>query len=148
LVSGKTRILVIDDNRSLVRLMEGVLQKAGYEVLTAYDGLEGLAKALNGKPNLIILDIIMPEMDGYEVCRRLQRHPMTASIPVLMLTVKGKVDQTVETAKQINFQSRVQDRNEAFDAGAVEFMTKPVTAAQLVKRVKAILWLGTGPQTE
>lgn len=140
-MSPKVRILVIDDNRSLVRLYERLLQKAGYEVLTAFDGLEGLWKALNKKPDLIILDIIMPKMDGYEVCRRLKGNPATADIPVLILTRKGSLagPDSVKT-KRLDH-DRVQDRLSGFEAGAMDFLSKPVTDRELLNRVRGLLWL-------
>jgi DNA-binding response OmpR family regulator len=141
------RILIVDDNESLVHMMEGVLQKQGFSVLTAFDGRQGVATARKEKPDLIILDIIMPEMDGYSACRLLQRNRATASIPILMLTVKGRVDQDVERDKQRTFQGQLEDRNQAFDAGAIEFLSKPVTANQLISRVKALLWLNASARS-
>ena len=136
---SKARILVIDDDPSLVLIVERVLQTKGFEVLTAFNGLEGLQKAREEKPDLIILDIIMPRMDGYEVCRRLQNDPATAAIPVLMLTVKGRTGGRIADARR--FDTRVQDRARGFDVGATEFLSKPITAKELVKRVKALLWV-------
>ncbi|MBC8249813.1 MAG: response regulator [Anaerolineales bacterium] len=139
-MSSKPRILVVDDNRALVRVIEGILQKEGFGVLTAFDGVEGLRKAREEKPALIILDIIMPEMDGYEICRQLQSDPDTAAIPVLMLTVKGRLD--VSSAEdERRFNAHVEERVAGFEAGALEFLTKPVTAKELVKRVKGALWI-------
>jgi len=137
----KRRILVVDDNRSLVRVIERLLQKAGYEVYTAFDGLEGLHKALGGKPDLIILDIMMPKMDGYEVCRRLKGNLYTADIPVLMLTRKGKVDGPRVKNAYLH-EVGVQERIRGFEVGAVEFLSKPVTAKELLARVESLLWLG------
>jgi len=144
-MSSKARVLIVDDNHSLVRVAERVLQKAGFEVLTAFDGLEGLRKAQEEKPNLIILDIIMPKMDGYEVCHRLKTGPATADIPVIMLTVKGKTaTSAVEADDERLFHTRVQDRARGFDAGAIEFLSKPIKAKELVKRVRAVLYWGGG----
>ena len=139
-MKSKTRILVVDDNHSIVRIIEQVLQNQGYQVLTAFDGDEGLKKAQQEKPDLIILDIVMPGMDGYAVCRHLQRERATASIPVIMLTVKGQVEElnTLEDKKALVI--RVQERMAGYDAGAVEFLSKPITAKQLIERVKRVLW--------
>ena len=121
---SKARILVIDDNRSLVRVYERLLQKEGYVVFTAYDGEDGLRKARWDKPDLIILDIIMPKMNGYEVFRRLKSDPDIADIPVLMLT-------------------RVKERPTGLnDVVALDFLSKPVAAKEMLDRVKALLWLG------
>ncbi len=142
-MATKTRILVVDDDRPTVMIISSVLKKHGYEVFTAYDGLNGLKIAREMHPHLIVLDIMMPLMDGYEVCRRLHSDPDTAKIAVLMLTAKGGIDENVN--RQYEFASRVQDRLKGFDVGATEFLTKPVKAKELVKRVKAVLWAGGFP---
>ncbi|HLF29298.1 MAG TPA: response regulator [Anaerolineae bacterium] len=138
-MDAQPRILVIDDNRSLVRLIEGILRKEGYQVRTAFDGLDGLEKAQKEKPDLLILDIVMPLMDGYEVCRLLQQNPDTASIPVLMLTVKGQVDDPHLSEDTLG--SHIQERMAGYEVGAAEFLSKPVKAKELVDRVKKLLWL-------
>ncbi len=137
-MGAKARILVVDDNRLTVMIISSVLKEYGYEVFIAYDGMAGLEKAREVKPHLIILDIIMPKMDGYQVARRLRRDSETADIAVLILSAKGGVDEDVKQAHQ--FASRVQDRLEGFDSGAIDFMTKPVKAEDVAKRVKALLW--------
>ena len=143
-MGAKARILVVDDDRPMVMLISIILKKHGYEVFTAYNGLTGLKKAREVKPDLIILDIMMPIMNGYEVCRRLQSNPDTAGIAVLMLTAKGRIDiPRVETKRR--FHSRVQERMEGFDVGAVEFLSKSVKAKELVKRVESVLWAGDFP---
>lgn len=141
--SGKTpRILVVDDNQSLVRIMEGVLQKRGYQVLTAYNGFEAIGLALHNKPDLIILDIEMPGIDGYRVCQRLQKSELTAKIPILMLTVKGQVDAPGMPDKR-TFEMRLWERNRGFEAGATEFISKPIRAQDLIERVERLLWIDT-----
>ena len=135
---GKARILCIDDDRPTVTIISMVLKKEGYEVFTAYDGHDGIKQALATKPNLIILDIMMPDIDGFEVCKRLKKDEVTSNIAVLMLTAKGGVDENIKESWR--FASKVVDRNKGFDVGAVEFLTKPVKAKDLVQRVKAVLW--------
>ena len=138
---GKARILVVEDNRSLVRVYERLLQKEGYEVLTAFDGLEGLQKALKEKPDLIILDIIMPKMDGYEVCRYLKRNPDTATIPVLILTRMGSLGGPDSEKSKRHYYERTKEQLAGFDVGAMDFLSKPVTAKEMLERVKGLLWL-------
>ena len=136
------RVLIVDDDRSVVRMLQLVLQQAGFQVLTAFDGHEGLRKAWEERPDLIILDIVMPEIDGYRVCRALQSKPETENIPVLMLTVKGQVDSTKEQ-NSILVSRRIQERLAGYDAGATEFLSKPLKAAEVVAQVKKILGLTT-----
>ena len=138
-MNEKACILVVDDNTSLVRLAAVLLEKSGYKVLSAFDGQAGLRIAREELPDLIILDIVMPKMDGYEVARLLQDDPRTSSIPLLMLTVKGQVDDP-ELGEQA-LEQGIQERMDAYEAGAVEFMSKPIKAKELLGRVQAILWL-------
>lgn len=140
---GKARILCIDDDHPTVTIISGVLHKEGYEVFTAFDGHDGLKKAGDLKPDLIILDIMMPDIDGFEVCKRLKNDERTANIAVLMLTAKGGVDENIKESWR--FASKVVDRNKGFDVGAMEFLTKPVKAKDLVQRVKAVLWASGFP---
>ncbi len=135
---GKARILCVDDDIAQLTVMAGILKTDGYEVETAKSGTDGIAKAREWKPGLIILDIMMPGMDGYEVCRHLKRDPETEHIAVLMLTAKGGVDEPVDHAYELA--GKVKDRLKGFDSGAIEFLTKPVKAKDLLQRVKAILW--------
>ena len=145
--SNPTSILIVDDNHSLVHILDGVLQREGYKTLTAYDGEEALAKARQEKPDLIILDIVMPKMDGYTVCRHLQQDPETAAIPILMLTVKGQLDERPDPAMDTQYYDKgIQERMTGFAVGATEFMSKPVSARELLRRVKSLLWLDSvGP---
>lgn len=137
-MGGKARILVVDDDRPTVMIISSVLKKHGYNVFTAFDGYHGLRKAREEKPHLIILDIMMPRINGYQVARRLKRDPETANIAVLMLSAKGGVDQDVKKARE--FSTRVHDRLEGFDSGALDILTKLVKAKDVAKRVKALLW--------
>ncbi len=82
-MSSKPSILIVDDNRALVLGAERILQKEGYRVLTAFDGMEGLHKALSEKPDLILLDIIMPRLDGFQVLNSVRKH---SNVPVIMFT--------------------------------------------------------------
>lgn len=117
------KILVVDDDINALKLIGYTLHKEGYEIIAAQSGQEALAKAQEERPQLVILDIMMPHMDGYEVCRRLRATPQTAQLPVIMLTAKGQVE----------------DKVAGFEAGADDYLTKPVIPAELVARVKALL---------
>ena len=92
--SGK-RILVVDDERHIVRLIEVNLQRAGYEVIKAYNGREALEKARSENPDVVVLDAMMPGMDGFAVLKNLKADPATAHIPVIMLTTKGQDEDAV-----------------------------------------------------
>jgi CheY-like chemotaxis protein len=127
----KQRILVVDDNRALLLVAQRVLQKVGFDVLTASDGLDGLEKAQAEKPDLIILDISMPVMDGYEVCRKLKSDPGTAYIPIIILSAKGEIDEK-RTAPAVG----LKEVYSAYNLGANNFLTKPVTADALLDAVK------------
>ena len=142
-MNSKGCILVVDDNRSVVRIIEVLLQREGFETLTAFDGLEALQKAREEKPDLIILDIVMPRMDGYEVCRLLQDDADTASIPILMLTVMGQLDDPTLGDQAIK--THVRERMKGFEAGAVDFLSKPIKAKELLDRVKTSLWFDSFP---
>lgn len=117
------KILIVDDDIDSLKLIGLMLQRHGYEVVAANAGNQALSKALADHPDLIILDIMMPDMDGYEVCRRLRANPETRSIPIIMFTAKTLVD----------------DKVAGFEAGADDYLTKPTHPAELASRVKAIL---------
>lgn len=119
----KSRILVVDDEPEAVELVEFNLKQAGYEVAAAADGAEALKKAHGWLPNLIVLDLMLPEVDGLEVCKMLRRDPATAAVPVIMLTAK---------AAEI-------DRVLGLELGADDYITKPFSPRELVLRVKNIL---------
>ena len=116
-------ILVVDDEPSIVRLVTATLESKGYEVIPAYDGEEALVKVKHHRPDLIILDIMMPHMDGREARKRLLEDPETAEIPVIHLSAVGDFE------KQLN----------AVEGGITDYVTKPFTPADLAERVKDIL---------
>ncbi len=118
------KILVIDDNADLLQMVRMLLeQRGGHEVILSAEGEDGIAKALANPPDLAIVDVMMPGMTGYEVCKRLRKEPSTAEMPIIILTARG---QPV-------------DREAALAAGANEYLAKPVTMAQLLERVNALL---------
>jgi two-component system alkaline phosphatase synthesis response regulator PhoP/two-component system response regulator VicR len=117
------KILAVDDERSVIRLIQVNLERAGYEVAAAYDGREALEKIGQEKPDLIILDVMMPFVDGFEVLRNVKANPETNGIPVIMLTV------------------RAQDADilHGYETGAVRYLTKPFGATEIVTAVTDVL---------
>jgi len=119
----KPRILVVDDEPEAVELVEFNLKQAGYAVTTAADGAEALKKARAQTPDLIVLDVMLPEMDGFEICKTLRLDATTAKVPIIMLTAK---------AAEI-------DRVLGLELGADDYVTKPFSPRELLLRVKKIL---------
>jgi pilus assembly protein CpaE len=117
------KILIVDDDVDSLKLIGLMLQRQGYEIVVANNGQQALARANADRPDLIILDVMMPDMDGYEVCRRLRHDSNTQGIPIIMFTAKTMVD----------------DKVAGFEAGADDYLTKPTHPAELASRVKAIL---------
>lgn len=128
-VDVKAKILVVDDEPEAVELVEFNLTQAGFEVVTAADGAEALRKARKATPNLIVLDLMLPELDGLEVCKLLRLDPVTAGIPIVMVTAK---------AAEL-------DRILGLELGADDYITKPFSPRELVLRVKNILQRGRLP---
>ena len=116
-------VLIVDDSPTEVHVLSGYLKKHGFETETAADGREGIDKARTLKPDLVLMDVVMPGMNGFQATRELSRQPDTADIPVIMVTTKG-----LET-----------DKIWGMRQGAVEYLVKPVTEAQLVEKVRAAL---------
>jgi len=125
----KSKILVVDDEPEAVELVEFNLRQAGFSVITAADGDEALKKAKATLPALIVLDLMLPEIDGLEVCKLLRRDPETAEIPIIMLTAK---------AAEV-------DRVLGLELGADDYVTKPFSPRELVLRIKKILHRGEDP---
>jgi len=117
------RILIIEDDPAVLRALSYMLEKEGYEVLTAMNGLEGLTRAKGENPDLLILDVMLPGIDGFEVCHRLRAEPQTARLPILMLSAKGQAA----------------DKSTGLQVGANEYLTKPVERLVLLSRVEALL---------
>lgn len=117
------KVLIVDDDIDSLKLIGLMLQRQGYEITAASGGAQALTKAGAETPDLIILDVMMPDMDGYEICRRLRANPATKGIPIIMFTAKTLID----------------DKVAGFEAGADDYLTKPTHPAELASRVKAIL---------
>ena len=117
------KILVVDDEPSIVRLVTTTLEARGYEVVTAHDGMEAITEAKQYKPDLILLDIMMPHMDGREARKRLLADPVTKDIPVIHLSAVGDFEQQLK----------------AVAGGVTDYITKPFTPSDLAQRVADML---------
>lgn len=125
-------ILIVDDERDLVQVVEFNLRQAGFETVAAYDGEQALAAVRHRLPDLVLLDLMLPDIPGTEICRNLKSNPRTKPVPVIMLTARGEeVDRVV-----------------GFELGADDFVTKPFSVRELVLRVKAVLRRGSGAEEE
>ena len=116
-------VLVVDDDAPSVKMIAFLLREEGYTVSTADNGLSALAQGDKEKPDLVILDVIMPGMNGYEVCQEMRSDPILKDVPILFLTAKAKDE----------------DRISGFKAGADDYLSKPFNMEELILRVRAIL---------
>lgn len=119
----KAKILLIDDHRTILRLLEAILKLRGYELLYAENGRQGMAMARQERPDLILLDVMMPEIDGFKVCRYLKEQAETAAIPVVFLTARGAED----------------DQEAGRRVGAQGFLTKPFLSREVLELVERLL---------
>lgn len=117
------RILVVDDERDLVQMVQLRLEAHGYEVLAAYDGEEGLRKAQTEKPDLVLLDLMLPKMDGYKVCSLLKHDTRYAKIPIVMFTARAQ-----EEAEKLGL-----------ECGADAYLTKPFNAQTLLAKIQELI---------
>ena len=116
-------ILIVDDEAYIVTSLEYVMQSAGFEVAVAYDGEEALQKVAETVPALVILDLMMPKLDGFEVCRKIRENPLWKGIRIIILTAKG----------------RDVERKKGMSLGADDYMTKPFSTRDILNRVKELL---------
>lgn len=117
------KILIADDEEDVKIVVQLFLESKGYEIVTAFDGLDALERAKEEKPDLIILDIMMPILDGFEVCKKLKADPELTAIPVVMLSAS----------------SHSESKQRGLDAGAVDYLIKPFEPEQLDRVIKGIL---------
>ena len=117
------KILIIEDMQDLAAALRVFLQRAGFQVVLAYEGLEGLRMVTEEKPDLVILDIVLPDLDGLEVCRRIRQDPETTRLPILILSGKGEE----------------MDKVVGLEVGADDYLAKPFGDKELVVRIKALL---------
>ncbi len=120
---NRKRILVVDDEIYIVHILEFTLTMEGYDVVTAADGDEALRKVEQDRPDLLVLDIMMPRMDGYEVCRRLREQEETSDLPVILLSAKG----------------RPIDRETGMEVGANDYIVKPFSPRRLLEKIRDLL---------
>lgn len=123
MVSEKKKILIVDDEADVVEILESRLKECDYDVICAFDGEEALRKARQERPDLIILDIMLPKMDGYQVCSTLRSEEAIKEIPVIMLTACSRMDNI----------------KKGMDLGAVSYVAKPLKLDVLLGIIKAIL---------
>ena len=119
----KGKVLVVDDEVNITQILEFSIGAEGFEVITAQNGEEAIERARRERPDLIILDIMMPKIDGYEACRILKANPLTKNIPVLLLTAKG----------------RDIDRRLGYEVGATDYIVKPFSPNKLIERIHRLL---------
>jgi CheY-like chemotaxis protein len=119
---GRKKVLLVDDSKTVL-LMERALLSRSYEVITATDGLEGVNKALAERPDLILMDVVMPQMGGIDAVRRLRERPETSHIPVIIVSTRGEM-QTVESS---------------YESGCNDYVTKPINGVELLAKVKSCL---------
>ncbi len=119
----KKRILLADDEEDIKTVVAMFLEAQGYEVVTAFDGLDALEKVRTEKPDLILLDIMMPVLDGFEVCRRLKENEETAKIPILILSAAAHVESV----------------NRGLKAGAKDYIVKPFEPEKLVEKIEQFI---------
>lgn len=120
---SKSTILLVDDNPQNIELLQAYLEDLQCKVISAVDGIEGMEAIARDNPDLILLDIMMPRMSGFEVCRRLKEDPATADIPVVMVTALNELG----------------DIERAVAAGTDDFLSKPINKLELLTRVKSLL---------
>jgi DNA-binding response OmpR family regulator len=120
---AKKKILVVDDSKTALLMTTMALAKGPYEITTATDGEQGLARAQADCPDLIVLDVVMPKMDGFETCRRLRENEATRETPVIMLTTRGE-GENVEAG---------------YESGCTEYVTKPINTVEFLARIKSCL---------
>ena len=121
--TNQETVLIVDDSPTEMHVIRGILEKGGYRVITAVDGESGIAEAKHSKPDLILMDVVMPGLNGFQATRQLSRNPETSEIPIIMVTTKGQ-----ET-----------DRAWGLRQGAREYVVKPVAAGELLNKIKSIL---------
>ena len=117
------KILLVDDSETVLLIEKMILRKEPYQLITAKNGLEGVEKALETRPDLILMDVVMPEMNGFEAVRRLRQRDATRSVPIVMVTAKAEAE-SMETG---------------YESGCSDYITKPIDSTELLTKVRYIL---------
>lgn len=117
------KILLVDDSETILQMEQLILQQDRYQLATARDGDEGVAKAIEFKPDLILMDVLMPRLDGFAALRQLRQHPDTSAVPIVMVTSKAELE-SMETG---------------FQNGCSDYIVKPIDGMELVAKVKNLL---------
>jgi len=120
---SRKKILLVDDSMTILMMERMILGKGPYDVVTAANGAEGVAKAVSERPDLILMDVVMPEMNGFEAIRHIRQHSEIGSTPIIMVTTRGEME-NVETA---------------FSSGCNDYVTKPINGSELMTKLKALL---------
>jgi len=119
----KKRILCVDDAETILMMERMILTKAGYDLLTAKDGQEAVTKAVAERPDLILMDVVMPKMNGFDACKQLRGLDATKSIPIIMVTTRGEAE-SLETG---------------FTSGCDDYITKPINGLEVMSKVRSAL---------
>lgn len=120
---ARKKILLVDDSETSLLMSRMILSKANYDILVAKDGQEGIERAVADRPDLVLLDVVMPKMNGFDACTQLRSRQETQTIPIIMVTTRGE-GTSVETG---------------FAAGATDYITKPVNGLELLTKVRSLL---------
>ncbi|HEX7678631.1 MAG TPA: response regulator [Thermoanaerobaculia bacterium] len=120
---SRKKILLVDDSNTILMMEQMILTKGQYELITAKDGEEAIAKAATERPDLILMDVLMPKMGGFEACRRIRESDGTRNTPIIMVTTRGEAE-SVETG---------------FDSGCNDYVTKPINGAELLSKLRNLL---------
>jgi len=120
---SRKKILLVDDSNTILMMERIILTKGPYELVTASNGEEAIVKAAAEQPDLILMDVIMPKMDGFEACRRIRENEGTRNTPIIMVTTRGEA-QNVETG---------------FDSGCSDYVTKPINGPELLSKLRNLL---------
>ena len=119
----RKKILLVDDSNTILMMERMILNKGPYVLVTANNGEDAIAKARTEKPDLILMDVVMPKVDGFEACRQIRRETSTSSIPIIMVTTRGE-EQNIEAGYQ---------------SGCTDYVTKPIDGAELLSKLRAYL---------